>query len=177
MNFTNNILKFYKTSSKKESIETIDENRFISLIEDNKVALYRLAKSIVKDDFEVEDIISETILKAYGNLHKLKSAASFKPWLMKILVNECYSAIRKSSRIELKEDMEVLNLRYEDNTEGYLISLISNMDEDSRVILTLFYYEDMTIKDIGQVLNISQGTVKSRLSRAKAKLKTILENQ
>ncbi|MPN02287.1 RNA polymerase sigma factor FliA [bioreactor metagenome] len=96
---------------------------------------------------------------------------------MKILVNECYAAIRKSSRIDLKEDMEVLNLRYEDSTEGYLISFINSMDEDFRVILTLFYYEDMTIKDIGQVLNISQGTVKSRLSRAKAKLKTILENQ
>ncbi|MDZ5011004.1 RNA polymerase subunit sigma-70, partial [Clostridium perfringens] len=56
-----------------------------------------------------------------------------------------------------------------------LMCEIEKLELEFRTVLILFYYEDMSIKSISEVLSISQGTVKSRLSRSKAKLKTILE--
>lgn len=174
---TDNILSFCNAKLERFSAEPIDEQTFVNLIQHNKVSLYRVAKSIVKNEHEVEDAISETILKAFENLRRLKSPNSFKPWIMRILVNECYTILRKKKRIDLQEDMGRLNLTYEDKNQNELLWIIDELDEEFRVILILFYYEDMSQKEISKVLNISQGTVKSRLSRAKAKLKNILENQ
>ncbi|MNI77860.1 RNA polymerase sigma factor [compost metagenome] len=95
---------------------------------------------------------------------------------MRILVNECYSLLNKKKRVDIQDDMGVYDITYEDNHKGDMIDYINKLDKDSRVILTLFYYEDMSIKSISEVLEISNGTVKSRLSRSKEKLKKLLEN-
>ncbi|WP_326512154.1 RNA polymerase sigma factor [Clostridium intestinale] len=95
---------------------------------------------------------------------------------MRILVNECYSLLNKKKRVDLQDDMGVYDITYEDNHKGDMIDYINKLDKDARVILTLFYYEDMSIKSISEVLEISNGTVKSRLSRSKEKLKKLLEN-
>lgn len=57
--------------------------------------MYRIAKSILKNEHDVEDAISSTILKAYTNIIKLRKSDTFKQWIYKILVNECYATIRK----------------------------------------------------------------------------------
>lgn len=176
MNVSSNILNLCNIKWNKTNTEAISSEIFVKLIQDNKVSLYRLCKSIIKDEYEAEDIISEAILKAFKNLHRLKCIGSFKPWIMKIVVNECYNSLRKSKGIELKESMETLNLTYEEEPNHELMDTINRLNKEFRSILTLFYYEDMSIKDISEVLNISQGTVKSRLSRAKASLKLLLED-
>lgn len=176
MRDTNRIPGFPGIGWQKAGKETIDKLNFINLIQDNKVSLYRLAKSILRNKQDIEDAISETILKAFENLNRLKSRDSFKPWIMRITANECYNILRKKKRIDLKEDMETLNLTYEDNSENELMWTIDRLEEDYRTVLVLFYYEDMSMKDISNVLNISLGTVKSRLSRAKAKLRNLLED-
>ena len=71
--------------------------------------------------------------------------------------------------------MEVYKLTYEDKNSCELMDEINKLDMNFRTVLILFYYEDMSIKAISEVLNISQGTVKSRLSRAKSKLKGLLD--
>lgn len=179
MTASSKILSFNSLSKgamEVNSIKRIDKIEFINLIEENKISLYRLAKSIVKREQDIQDAVNETILKAYGNLGKLKNKDSFKPWIMKILVNECYGILNKQKKIKLEEDMTVYNLYHEDNHGYELMSEIQKLEKDFRTVLVLFYYEDMSIKSISEILNISQGTVKSRLSRAKAKLKIILEN-
>jgi RNA polymerase sigma-70 factor, ECF subfamily len=173
---TDNIFSFCRINWQGTTSEPIDDQIFVNLIQRNKVSLYRLAKGIVKNEHEIEEAISETILKSYVNLNQLKSLDSFKPWIMRILANECYTILRKKKRIDLQENMEAFNLVCEDTNEHELMWAINKLDEGFRTILILFYYEDMSIKDISKILNISQGTVKSRLNRAKAKLKNILED-
>lgn len=72
-----------------------DGNAFSRLIHNNKRSMYRIAKSILKNEHDVEDAISSTILKAYTNIIKLRKSDTFKQWIYKILVNECYATIRK----------------------------------------------------------------------------------
>lgn len=171
-------LKNSTINSSNEKIinfKAANKDIFVELIQENKVSLYRLSKSILKNDADAEDAISETILKAYKNIHKLNKASSFKPWIMKILVNECYSIINKHKRIDLQEDLSSYESTYEDKHDNSLMYYVNKLEDEFKTVVILFYYEDISIKDISKILNIPQGTVKSRLSRAKSKLKSIME--
>ena len=158
-------------------IKSITKEEFVELLEKNKISLYRIGKSILKNDTEVEDAIGEAILKAYKNKNRLKNIESFKPLIIKILVNECYRIIKKSNRLELVDDLEKLNITSWDNTHIELKEVVNTLGYKFASVITLFYYEDMSIKEISKILKISEGTVKSRLSRAKGKLKEILDRE
>lgn len=178
MNISTKILSFYKFNRCKveeDTINKIDKTEFIMLVEENKIPLYRIAKGIVKSEYDIQDAVNEAIVKAYENLGRLKSRESFKSWIIRILVNECYALLNRQKRIKLEENMSVYNLYYEESNSYELMGEIEKLELEFRTVLILFYYEDMSIKSISEILNISQGTVKSRLSRARTKLKVILE--
>lgn len=159
---------------KINNLRALDKDNFIKLVQDNKVSLYRLSKSILKNEADVEDAISETILKAYKNLGSLKSSSSFKPWVMKILVNECYLTAKRNKRIDLTDDLSKYEGTYENDEDSSLMCYVNKLEDDFKAVVILFYYEDLSIKNISRVLNISEGTVKSRLFRAKARLKAMM---
>lgn len=153
-----------------------EDECFISLVKKYKLNMFRLAKSIVHNDSDAEDAVGEAILKAYQNLGSLRSIDSMKPWIMKILVNESYTIVRRTSRVDLFEDMEKhAGSTRDDGNE--LWPAVTTLQEEYRSVVILFYYEDMSIRDICEVLGLPTGTVKSRLSRARKKLKTILVNE
>ena len=168
-NFSNKIINIKKKEISKEEL--------VNILQENKVSLYRFAKSILKNDMQVEDAISEAILKAYKNKSKLKDIEKFKPWMMKIVSNECYNLLRKSNRLELLDDINGLNLVHTDKKYTSLRDLVDDLSEEFSSVIVLFYYEDMSIKDISNVLEISEGTVKSRLYRAKEKLRVLLKEE
>lgn len=163
------------SNAKVINLGTINKDTFTELIQENKISLYRLSKSILRNEPDVEDAISETILKSYKNIDKLKNMDSFKAWIMKILVNECYSIINKRKKFELQQDLENFEGTYEDVHEDNLMSYINKLEDSFKAVVILFYYEDLSIKDISKIINISEGTVKSRLSRSKSKLKNMME--
>ena len=155
----------------------ISKEEFVALVEEYKLSLYRFAKSILKNDIEVEDAISESILKAYKNKNRLKNKESFKSWMMRIVANECYDLIKRKNRFDLRDNLETLNLVHIDKEYSNLREIIDDLNEEFSSVLVLFYYDDMSIKEISKVLKISEGTVKSRLSRAKSKLKVLLKEE
>lgn len=166
----NNKLIFIK---KKE----ITKEEFVRLIEINKLSIYRFAKNILKNDVDTEDVVSEAILKAYKNKSKLKEINSFKSWIMRIVVNECYDLIKRNNKFDLTNDVDTLNLVHNDNYEISLREIVKQLNYEYSSVITLYYYEDMSIKEISEVLEIAEGTVKSRLNRAKEKLKVLLEHE
>lgn len=97
--------------------------------------------------------------------------------MMKIVANECYNLLRKNSRLELVDDINSLDLVHIDKEYTDLRELVEDLSEEFSSVIVLFYYEDMSIKDISKVLEISEGTVKSRLYRAKEKLRVLLKEE
>jgi len=153
-----------------KELKKMDETDFIRLTLENKLGMYRLAFSILRNEADAEDAVSETVLKAYEKLDKLRNTNKFKPWIMKILVNQAKTMLRGKNRIDLMADMEQLEMSF-DNQTGELWSVVSELEEEFRNVVILFYYEDMTTREIAKTLQIAEGTVKSRLSRAREKLK------
>lgn len=152
-----------------------NKEAFQKLIRENKTSMYRIAKTILSNEADIEDAISESIMKAYKNMDKLKKDKYFKTWLFKILINECNYIHRKRSREVLDESaFEHLSCfdKHEDLT---LKEAVDSLEENLRTLVVLFYYEDLNIKQISSLMDIPEGTIKTRLSRARNKLYHMLK--
>jgi RNA polymerase sigma-70 factor (ECF subfamily) len=147
-----------------------DKEAFIELMEIHKKLLYVTAKSRINNDEDIADIIQETIMKCFKNIHKMKDTVTFRAWLMKIHINNCNDFIRsRKSNLELDDASERGYISEEFN-EIEVNELIEALNEDLRKVIKLFYLEDNSVKDIAGQLNVAEGTVKSRLHRARKKL-------
>ena len=142
---------------------------FTKLIDENLKSMYRVGKGILSEENDVEDAIQNTILKAYSNIKSLKNDELFKTWLIKILINECnkiYNFNKKCISLD-----KVAEEEYKDKYEDFDLKLaVSSLPEELKLVITLFYFEDLKISQISEIIGIPEGTVKSRLSRAKSKI-------
>lgn len=150
------------------------KKKFCECVSKYKDAFYIMANAILKNETDAEDAVSNAILKGYENLGQLRSFRKFKPWMLTITKNEALKI--KKKRLELPGD-EALEAMLKPTRDQYdeMWDLIAEMKEEYRLVIVLFYYNELSLKDISEVLNIPLGTVKSRLSRGKDVLKSALE--
>ena len=147
---------------------------FSTLIKGYEKDLYKVAIAMTKNEHDALDCIQEAILQAYINIKDLRQDEYFKTWLIKILINKCNALIKKNKKI-LNLDIKITeDEKVEQSDKLELKQSINNLDSDLKIIVILYYYEDMSIKDISESLNVPLGTIKSRLSRARIKLKEML---
>ncbi|KOP71131.1 sigma-70 family RNA polymerase sigma factor [Cytobacillus solani] len=152
-----------------------DQEAFIRIINCCESSLYRVAKGFLKEDSDCADAIQETILKSYKSISKLKKPAYFKTWLIRILINECNDILKKKQRSFPIESIENISIHQDaENAFNELRDAITELNEKYQSVVALFYFEDCSIKEIAAILNIREGTVKSRLNRARFMLATYL---
>lgn len=166
----------YRQKVKVYKAKKGDNEAFLALIDQNRLSIYRVARGILKNEEDIKDAIQNTLIKAFQNIHTLKKDEYFKTWLIRILINECNEIFRKNKKnILLDENIGGLKEQYIDDYKNMdLVRSINLLNEELRILITLFYFEDISVHDISKILNIPQGTVKSRLSRARSKLREIL---
>jgi RNA polymerase sigma-70 factor, ECF subfamily len=165
----------YKKKSSVARAKSGNKEDFLALINENRLSIYRVAKGILSNQYDIEDAIQNTIIKAYEKINTLKNDNLFRTWIIRILINECNEIIRKNKRIiSLDEGInhETYNDVYEDIDLTRAINLLC---EELRIVTVLFYFEDMATKDIAVILEIPEGTVRSRLSRARQQLRKVIE--
>lgn len=151
---------------------------FCSRVENLEKSMYLLALSTVKNDYDAEDAMQSAILKAYENLDQLKAAEKFKPWLFKILINECYRLLNdKKYNADIDELTDIRET--EENLEDRITlwETVNSLDYEYRMVIILFYYEGMKIRDIAKTLEISEANVKKRLQRARQQLGEMLDRE
>ncbi|WP_339265286.1 sigma-70 family RNA polymerase sigma factor [Paenibacillus sp. FSL W8-0187] len=151
-----------------------DKEAFMYLIKAVQQSLFVIARSIVKNDEDCADAMQETIAKAFSNVHTLKKPAYFKTWIIRILINECNRIIKKKKQVHpVPYDMRKTSYKG-DYEQIELFEVIDKLDEQLQTIVTLFYIEDLSVKEISKVLEVSEGTVKSRLFRARQQLSELV---
>lgn len=152
-----------------------DKEAFVQLIKGMESSLYKVSKAILLSDSECLDAVQETILIAYTNLHHVREPKFFKTWITRILINECNKIRKVQTKIVEMDDY--LEPTSNEHPEVFvdLQTAIDSLEPDLRTVITLYYYEDLSVKEIGSILDIAVGTVKSRLNRARAKLSTLIE--
>ena len=149
-----------------------------ALIIDSERQMYVTARSILSEDQDCADAIQETIVKAFSKINSLKQDAYAKTWLIRILINECYNVLRQKSR-QIPMDVEgemAAKAAVEPKDYSDLYRAVSQLQEDLRMPVVLYYGEDFSVREIAQVLEISEGAVQKRLARARQNLKRLLED-
>ncbi len=150
-----------------------DTDAFIQLIEEYKTALYKVAKTYLKNEEDVADVIQGTILSAYEHIGELKTVSYFKTWLIRILINHCTDVVRQQKRVVSMEQAEEQTGTFlESGYEFY--ELIRELPEKDRTIFLLYYGECFNAREIAELLGWNENTVKSRLQKGRKKLKQVL---
>ena len=150
-----------------------DKEAYLRLINQHKLSLYKVAKSILNNESDIEDAFQETIVKAYCSIKKLNDSNYFKTWIIRIMINECNTIIRKNKKFLLTPTEENTPYTDMDLDRVELMDLINTLDKDLRIVIVLYYVEDISCKDISKILKISESAVRTRLFRAREKLKNI----
>lgn len=148
-----------------------DAEAFITLIEQNKQSMYRVARGFLQNEEDVADIMSETVLDCYEKIVTLKQSAYFKTWMIRILINNCKDMIRKRKgdvSIEVMPQME--DQAVQDSTQGFR-EMIEPLSEKDRSIFTLYYVYGLKLKEIASCMEMNENTVASRLKRGREMLR------
>lgn len=145
---------------------------FTAAVLDAEPTLYRVAKTMLTDEADCADAAQNAILRAWEKLGTLKRPEYFKTWLVRILINECRALLRAKGRF--------VPLEHDENTpapESYseLYAALAQLDEKYRLPVTLHYIEGFRTGEIADMLGLPEGTVKTRLRRAREILREELE--
>lgn len=146
--------------------------------------LYRTAFLHVKNEQVALDLVSETVIRGYENVHKLREAEFFRTWLIRILLNNINDYYRKNNRVISMEEVgngavnpDLGKSGMGDSVEERLdlAAALDTLPWKQRSVLILKYYEDMKISEIASALEMPEGTVKVYLHHGKAALRELLK--
>ncbi len=166
-----------------------NETALTQLILEHQTNVFRLALSIMDDPDEANDITQETIIAAINALEKFQKGTSFKAWLYTITLNACRSRLRKRKVLGrlntalaglLHINAQALSSPEDRFVEGEMDMAVwqalESLDEKHRIPLILRYYHELSTKEIAEILNIKDGTVHSRLSIGRDRLRNKLKD-
>lgn len=135
--------------------------------------LYRFALYTMKHPQDAEDVVSEAVIAAYENMHKLKKEESFRSWIFTILANQCRRKLKTVHRTEeLPENMAAAEQDHAGTCD--VRAAFMELDEEDRVIVSCSVLEGYASAEIGRMMGMNPATVRSRKARAMDKLRQIL---
>ena len=147
-----------------------DADAFVKLVEQNKIAMFKVARSYLKNDEDVADAMSETVLQAFEHIGDLQHTEFFKTWLIRILINQCKAVLQKQKRYVLTEEMDERELEKNSFSDVYFRDILSELSQKDQWIFTLFYEKGYTTKQIAKIIDMKENTIISRLNRGRKKL-------
>lgn len=170
-----------------------DQPAITKLYELTNQNAYFVAISMMKNEDDTFDVLQNAYIKAFNKLDSLENPEKFQNWLNQIVSNECKMALRKhkdfvfsefetedgydfgdmveNDNIEFNPDS---NIEYEE-TKKAMEEILYKLPDEQRLVVLMFYFQELSIKEIAQILDCSENTVKSRLNYAKKKIKTEVE--
>lgn len=183
--------------SENEIIERIhagEKELYEILVRRNNQKLFRVIRSYLSDESEIEDIMQNAYLKAFEKLHQFKQNSSFSTWLIRIGINETLARLNEKAKIFRLNDvsqgknnpiyqklfvnkMNPENKIIQNEAKSLLEKSIDLLEMKYRNVYLLKEVEEMSVKEVSECLNISISNVKVRLHRAKAMLKERIYNE
>lgn len=146
----------------------MNKDDFTAQIMQIEGALYGVARTYLQSPHDCADAVQEAVLSAWKSRHRLRQAEYFKTWMIRIVINQCKTMIRKRDRLV---PMEAVPEPPPDATDPLLYEGVMALDIKYRLPFVLHYVEGYATKEIAGMLHLPKGTVLSRLHRARQLLK------
>ena len=152
-------------------------------------SVYYTCYKYLQNEEDAKDMAQNVFIKAFDKIDSLKDTSSFKSWINRIAANECLNELKKTNRIKLEEltatnsdgesfehieDESQKNpeeMAVEDDVRDILLDIINGLPQDQRIAVHLYYYQDMTVKEISQIFGCSEQTTRNRLGYARKNIK------
>lgn len=163
-------------------------NAYAFLVEKYTHMVFTLTIRIVKNREEAEEVAQDVFVKAYKNLKNFKGDSKFSTWIYKIAYYASLDVLKLNKRQIRPENIDTFKERNTGNTDDSLKFLhdkerkqiindaLFKLSEDERVIVTLYYFEELQIKEISKVVDLSEDNIKIKLFRSRKKLAGLLKN-
>lgn len=166
----------------KEAVERLvrkakshDKEAFEDLMQAQAQSMYKVAKAILKNDEDVLDAMQETALTCWEKIGTLREERYFKTWLIRILINHCneicrqrrYTVSEEAVPERGRQEESFLNVEWDD--------FLNCLDRKHRTVVILYYVQEFKTREIAEILNVNESTVRSRLAAAREKMERIYE--
>ena len=159
------------------------EEAFSQIIISMECNLYKIAKMRLDCEDDINEAVQETIIQTFKSIKKIKEPYFFKTWIKKVLINNCNKIYRKRKNSKIMQyndneekiiDIEANNSIEKLNSNVDFFFLIKKLNYNERMALTLYYLEDLSTKEISIILKESESTIRNRISRARNRLKELI---
>ncbi|MDN7227417.1 sigma-70 family RNA polymerase sigma factor [Planococcus sp. N064] len=149
------------------------------LLKAEKVKLYRMAITYVKNEEDALEIFQQTVLQAIESVHQVKEPAYFSTWLTRICINKALAVLKRNKKLVVMDEVEERRAANDTSAEIAQQLDVANalglLPEKYKTALMLRYYQDFTVKQIAEVMNCPEGTIKTIIHRGLALLKKDLK--
>lgn len=147
-----------------------DKDAFCRLMDEQVQSMYKVAYAYLKNDEDVADAIQDTILSCYENLKSLKQNKYFKTWMIRILINKCKDILKKKNLVTYTDEMPETPFYEEEYASKEWAQVLEPLDNKYRLVILLYYMEGFNIREISEILDMKESTVKSRLQRGRKQI-------
>ncbi|MEA5003646.1 MAG: sigma-70 family RNA polymerase sigma factor [Christensenella sp.] len=163
-----------------------DGDAFCALIGQYENKIYNIAYKFMQNSFDAQDAAQDAIIKMYGSIRKFSFQSAFSTWMYRVVANTCLDLLRRRKpSVPVEEYSDAVVSREgnpaeqtENNELGRSIrAAVQELSEKYRMVLILKDMEGLKYEEVAEILSITPGTVKSRLFRAREKLRKILEEK
>ncbi len=166
-----------------------DTNSFTILVDRYKDLVFTLALRMLKNREEAEEVAQDTFIKTYKSLEKFKGDSKFSTWIYRVAYNSCLDRIKKNKKhlndVEINEftehqvvaiDSALDKMETKEQKEA-IQRCINTLPSEESFLLTLYYFDDLSLDEISKIVGITANSIKVKLFRCRKKLATILKSQ
>jgi RNA polymerase sigma-70 factor (ECF subfamily) len=166
-----------------------DTNAFTVLVDRYKNLVFTLALQMLKNREEAEEVSQDTFIKVYKSLNKFKGSSKFSTWIYRVTYNTCLDRIKKLKRTEntvtideftehqIKTIDNALDAMEVEERKQAIQKCIDSLPCEDSFLLTLYYFEELSLDEISKIVGIKTNNIKVKLFRSREKLATILKEQ
>lgn len=166
-----------------------ETNAFAVLVDRYKDMIFTLALKMIKNREESEEVAQDTFIKIFNSLSKFKGDSKFSTWIYKIAYNTCLDRLKKNKKEDLNISIDEFSTHLIKTMDNALSALedkerkqaiqncLNLLPSEENFLLTLFYFEDQNLEEIGKIMSITANNVKIKLFRSRQKLAVILKKQ
>lgn len=150
------------------------------LVDKYKDVSLTLACSIIKDETAAEDVLQDSWIKVFKNIHNFKGDSSFATWLYRIVVNTCFTALKKLKPHETLNHLHLPEEPSQDQVflveqQKYIRLAFQRIKPEEALLLRLFYLCELSVKEIKEVTGFSSPKIRTGLHRARNNMETVLQ--